>query len=388
MRRRPWSRPFVVASVACVALAAVAAAVAVAALAGSPSPPPAAPLDKALQTALSAPAPAGITASVTLTNHLFDSSKLGLLSGLPVISGGTGQLWIAGDGHARLELTSAGGDELEVLFDGTGLTLYDSSLGGAVRLALPAGAAAPSTSTQTAPSLAEIDSVLSELGQVAHLSAPTSGVVAGQPAYTVTATPAGGGAGSATLSFDANTGVPLDFALDVPGVTSPALGLAVTQITYGAVDSSQVDVPLPAGTPVMTVTLPSAGTPGGGAAPVSGVGPVSSAVGFPLLAPASLDGVPRGDVRLIGSGASAGAIVVYDGSGKGLIVAERPTGASGGIASLVLGLLPSVTVDGTQGHELVTGLGTIVEVDRGGVSYTVAAPSQADAEAAAQALLS
>jgi hypothetical protein len=46
-----------------------------------------------------------------------------------------------------------------------------------------------------------------------------------------------------------------------------------------------------------------------------------------------------------------------------------------------------VTINGATGHELVTALGTVVEVDSAGVSYIVAGSiSQSDAEQAARAL--
>ena len=48
-----------------------------------------------------------------------------------------------------------------------------------------------------------------------------------------------------------------------------------------------------------------------------------------------------------------------------------------------------MSINGASGHELVTALGTVVQVASGGVSYTVAGSvTQSDAESAARALTS
>jgi outer membrane lipoprotein-sorting protein len=370
------------------ALAAVgllAAGLVVSALGGSGAPP----LDEAIQAALAAPPPAGITAQVTLSDHLFDASGLGPLAGLagPLLSGASGELRVGGDGHARLDLQTALG-EIEVLFDGTSVTVYDPAATTAWRLPLPAP---ESGGAPTVPSLAEIDGFLAALGGDGKVSGPTTSTVAGQAAYTVTLSPAAGGGliGSAALSFDAATGVPLQLAIDARGSTSPVLELTVTSISYAAVPAADVELTLPSGVNVVNLSPPTAGAPAAATAP-SGLAAVARAVPFTLVAPDALGGLPRSGVRLIGAGSLAGALVTY-GTGPGtLVLGERATtGATGGGGTGLLDLLPGVSIDGTTGHELVTALGTIITVDRGGVSYALAGSlDQADAESAARALLS
>jgi hypothetical protein len=240
-RRLPPRRLAAVAA-ALAAVGLLAAGIVMSALGGSGAPP----LDKAIQAALAAPPPAGITAQVTLTDHLFDASGPGPLAGLagPLLSGASGELRVGSDGHALLDLQTALG-EIEVIFDGTSVTVYDPAATTAWRLPLPASG---SGAAPTVPSLAEIDAFLAALGGDAQVSGPATATVAGQAAYTVTLSPSGGGLlESAALSFDAATGVPLRLAIDARGSTSPVLELTVTSISYAAVPAADVEVTLPPG---------------------------------------------------------------------------------------------------------------------------------------------
>ena len=268
----------------------------------------------------------------------------------------------------------------------------------AFELTLPASAAtaaAPPSSTSV-PSLSEIDSLLLALAKVADVTGPTPATVAGQPAYTVSLSPAanGGLLGSMALSFDANTGVPLSFAVNAAGSSSPVLSLSVTSISYAAVPPTEVDVAPPADATVVPITLPTSvasgsATPSTGA--VSGLAAVAQAVPFTLEAPATLDGLARDDVRLVGTGAHAGALVSYGTGLGGLTVLERPAPSTTGSDSsgLLELLLPSVAIGSATGHELTTPLGTLVTFQLGAVSYTVAGSVDAStAEAAARALAS
>jgi hypothetical protein len=119
---------------------------------------------------------------------------------------------------------------------------------------------------------------------------------------------------------------------------------------------------------------------------VTGLAAVQAAAGFPVTAPATLVGLPRQDVRLVGGTASKTALVVY-GQGLGaIVVVERKADTqqpSGGPSAS----LPGVSLDGVTAHELATQLGTVVEWQRGGTSFVLAGslPSAA-AEAAARQL--
>jgi hypothetical protein len=115
----------------------------------------------------------------------------------------------------------------------------------------------------------------------------------------------------------------------------------------------------------------------GDSAPVTGLQAVQQHTSFPIAAPDTLAGLPRNEIRLIQSGKDAGALVTYGQGLGGIAVIERPTdGAqssssqSGDHGQLTL---PTVSVNGAQGEELDTALGSMVRFERNGVEYTVLA---------------
>ena len=165
--------------------------------------------------------------------------------------------------------------------------------------------------------------------------------------------------------------------------SSPVLALEATKVSFGAVPDSDIQVAPPAGAKV--VNLGAAGATGGNdksTPPVTGLDKVTAAAPFTVVAPDSLVGLPRQDVRLVGGKT---VIAVY-GQGLGAIaVVENAKDANGKPGQL--DQLPAVSLDGATGHELATQLGTVLGWDRGGVSYVLAGsvPSAA-AEAAARSL--
>jgi hypothetical protein len=165
------------------------------------------------------------------------------------------------------------------------------------------------------------------------------------------------------------------------------LSLAVTDISYGPVSASDVDVSPPAGAKVVDLgTAGHTANPVGdkGAAPVTGLAAVQAAAGFPVAAPDSLVGLPLKDVRLVGG---KSVVVVY-GQGLGaIVVLERQPDAKAGSPG-GLDQLPQVSINGATGHELPTALGTLIQFEKGGVAYTlVGSLPPAAAEAAARALV-
>ena len=390
--RRLSARGLVVLLGSIMTFGAAAAVVAMTAFGGSGTTPPAEPLSQAIHDALTATPVDGVTARISFTNNLLGSSALGSLagaSGSPLLSGASGRLWLTNDGHLRLELQSEAGDA-QIVSDGKTLTVYDASSNTAYELALPAPKADSTTPDHTVPAVSEIDSALAQLATYANVSDPLPGSTAGQPSYTVTVSPKanGGLVGSAELGWDAATGVPLHAAIYAKGDTTPVLDLTATDISYGPVASSDVDITPPAGAKIVTLNLPTASGTKTKATPVTGLDAVAAAVSFKLAAPDTLDGLARSDVRLLGSGADAGALVTY-GEGLSSIVVTEHTADSAKTAVSPLDLLPSVTINGATGHELVTALGTVVQYSSGGVAYTVAGSvTQSDAETAARALTS
>src|SRR5207245_445369 len=114
-----------------------------------------------------------------------------------------------------------------------------------------------------APSLTQISDFLSKLGANADVSGAQPTDVAGHAAYTVKISPKhdGGLLGYAELAWDANRGVPLRVAVYAQGSSKPVLELAATDVSYGSVSSSAVDVSPPAG--AKTVDLSGATNPAG-----------------------------------------------------------------------------------------------------------------------------
>ena len=377
------TRRLAIVGIAVLLLAGGGAAIAVAAGGGGPKPP-AKPLDRAIHDALVAQAPDGITARVKFTNKLFPSGALLGTGGSALMSGATGRLWVTNDGRGRIELQSDAGD-VEVVWNASSVSLYDASTNTVYRAALPAHA--PGASDNGAPpALAEIDNVLTSLGAHATISAPEPTNVAGRPAYSVSVSPKhdGGLLGSARLAWDAAHGAPLRIAIFARGSSSPVLELAVTQISYGSVAASDVDIKPPAGAKVVDLVAPTQDPAKG--APVTGLSAVQAAAGFPVTAPDALVGLPRQDVRLVGGADSKAALVVY-GHGLGaIIVVERKADATQG-KSAAHSSLPTISLDGISAHELATQLGTVLEWQRGGTSYVLAGSlPAAAAEAAARQL--
>ena len=375
--------------VSATAVAALAAVLVVQASGGSGGTPPPKALAQAIQDALNAPKVEGITARIKFTNHLIASGALPNGAGSSLLTGATGRLWATADGRLRLELQSTAGDA-QILSDGKTLTVYDASSNTVYKVALPAQK--PETGTtpaDTPPTLAKIEEALTKLGSYADLSGATPDNVAGQPAYTLRLTPKhdGGLLGAVSVAWDAAQGVPLRAAIYAQGDSNPVLELTATDITYGPVANADVNISPPAGAKVVDLSPPSSSAPDKKTPPVTGKAAVAAAVPFTLQAPDTLVGLPLKEVRLIDSGGTPGAAVVY-GEGLGaIVVLERKPDAKAGSPG-GLEMLPKVSINGATGHELPTALGTLIQFEKGGVAYTlVGSLPSAAAEAAARALV-
>lgn len=368
------------------------AAFALAASGGSGPKPPAKPLAQALHDALGATQPQGIAARIKFTNNLFPSGALAGQVGSALMSGATGRLWVTNDGRGRLELQSNAGD-VQVVWTKDLVTVYDASSKTVYSAKLPAqkvhasGADAHATGI---PSVDEITTFLTKAADHAQVSGAEPDTVAGAAAYTVTVSPKhdGGLLGSAQLAWDAAHGTPLRVAVFAQGHTAPALALEATDISFGPVSNSDVDVAPPADTKKVDLST-GLGSNGKGAdatkPTATGLDAVRVAAGFPVAAPATLVGLPRQDVRLVGAGDTKSALVLY-GHGLGAIaVVERAQGAQA--KQGMLGALPTISLDGVSAHELSTQLGTAIEWNRAQVSYVLAGSlPAAAAEAAAREL--
>jgi outer membrane lipoprotein-sorting protein len=369
---------------AIVVLAIAGTAIAVAAKSGGPTPPPKS-LPDALHDAATAPTPAGITARVQFTNNLFPGGALttGRVSAL--MAGGSGRLWLTNDGRGRLELQSEAGDA-QIVWNDTKVTVYDASSKNAYVFTLPAQKDT-ATKDETPPTVADITKFLADLSKDATVSGAQPDNVAGQPAYTVSVSPKhdGGLLGQAQLAWDAAQGVPLRVAVYAQGSAKPALELKATEISYGAISDADVNVSPPAGAKVTDLSTTAGQDSGKDAPAVTGLPAVQAAAGFTVVAPDTLVGLPRQDVRLVGSADSKHVVVTY-GEGLGGVLVVESAAQAGGKPDAQAGL-PSVAIDGATGEELATELGTAILWQRGGVDFVLAGSvPAAAAEAAARSL--
>ena len=291
LRRLPLSRLLLLCSVVvAVGIGVTALALAV----GSGPTPPPKPLAQAVHDALTAPRADGVSARIQLTNHLIEGANLASsggeanqLASSPLLSGGSGRLWIGSEGHARLELQSEKGDT-QILYDGKTASMYDASTNTLYRYTPqtePADGTGGTGSADTSPAgakpdqhrvptVAEIEEGIAHASTHADISGATPGDVAGQAAYTVRVSPRedGGLIGGAELSWDAVHGAPLRAAVYSTTSASPVIELAATEISYGPVDSSTLDFKPPANARVEDVTLPSKHDTGSGSSS-SGLNP-------------------------------------------------------------------------------------------------------------------
>jgi outer membrane lipoprotein-sorting protein len=387
LRTLPTSRLIALAVVVLAVLAG--GAVAVSAHNGKASTPPPKPLAQAIHDALGAAEPAGITARISFTNKLFPSGALTGQTGSALMTGASGRLWANSTG-GRLELQSDSGDA-QIVWNDTKVTVYDATSNTAYVADLPQQSGSSGTTAHAVPTLDQITTFLADLAKHWTVSDATPSNVAGQDAYTVTISPShdGGLLGSAELAWDATHGVPLKVAIYAQGSSSPVLALQATDISFASVPDSDIAISPPAGAKIVDLSSQTgSGTSGGSTtAPVTGLAAVTAAAPFPVVAPDTLVGLPRQDIRLVGPADSQSVLVVY-GQGLGaIVVVERKQDTTKAGQTGMLDALPSVSLDGVTAHELATQLGTVLAWDQSGVSYILAGsvPTSA-AESAARSL--
>ena len=333
---------------------------------GSGPTPPAKPLAQAVHDTLVGAQGAqieGVSASIHLTDQLLEGASLaggghtGELTSSPLVTGGSGRLWLAKDGRVRLELQSQQGDT-QIVYDGHTVTLYDAATNTVYRYTPPAheGSTAhdESSGQHEIPSVAKIEEAISHASQRADVSGATPTDVAGQPAYTVRVSPKEGGSllGGAELSWDANNGVPLRAAIYSSAASAPVIELAASEISFGPVESSVFTITPPANATVKEIVFSqhhegAAKSPSGGEKP-----------------------------SLTTHGHGPSTIAVLESKSK-----------NGKSAGESLAGLPKVTINGASATVLRTELGTLLTFERSGVRYLVAgAVSSAAVEEVAKGL--
>jgi outer membrane lipoprotein-sorting protein len=376
---------------------AVAGGTAIAfAAAGNGATPPREPLAEALHQAATAPAVTAISARISFTDNLIDSTALQGTD--PILSGASGRLWLSTTtNQLRLELQGSNGDA-QVLVKNGAFSIYDPMSNTVYKGTLPAGGSQPGkTGTDTIPSVAQIQSQLNQLAQHIDVGGPYPRNVAGQPAYKVVLTPkhSGGLLGSVQLAWDAAHGVPLGIALYSVNSSTPVLELKATHVSYGAVSAGVFKISPPAGAKVVRISTPAGnaarhakaakaagkhGKHGKHAAKqntdITGVAAVRSHLPFALAAPRKLDGLPRQSAQLLDWGGSPAALVTYGQGLGGIVVIEQTASGKSSAGSHSGGNqgglnLPTVSINGHSAQELPTALGTVLRIPVGGVEYTV-----------------
>ena len=364
------------------------------AAAGNGPVPPRKPLAKAVHSALGAPQVTGITARITFTNHLISATNL--QGSDPILNGASGRLWLSPSAHRlRLELQSdSGGGDAQVVVNNGSFWVYDPSANTVYEGTLPAhadkgGRAADKAAAHRLPSIAQIQNDINRVARRVDLSGAIPSDVAGHAAYTVRVGPkhSAGLLGAGELAWDAIKGVPLRIAVYARNDSSPVLELKATDISYGAVPASDLNVAPPKTAKVVRVAAPRGANPTGPMAArergkhrlrheLSGVRAVAAKLPFKLDAPSSLVGLKRRSVTLLDWKGTPAALVAYGQNLGGIAVLEQTADKAAPQANTGHGdhrglSLPTISINGATGQELDTALGTMVRFTRAGVTYTV-----------------
>jgi outer membrane lipoprotein-sorting protein len=366
----------------CASATALAAGGTAIALAGGSGPTPAPkPLAAAVHDGLTAPEVQGITARVKFTNHLIDSS--GIHGASPLLSGGTGRLWLSPGRGLRLELQADGSSDSQIVANQQGFWVYDGNANTVYSGKLPAdrGRERGAEKQHKVPSVGRIQRGLNQArNHKLDISGPVPGNIAGQPAYTVRVGPGepGGLLGAVELAWDAARGLPLRVAVYARGNNDPVLELTATEVEYGPVADSTFSIDPPADAKVVDVSPPRASRHGNGHrrhAGANGRAKVARKLPFQLSAPDTLAGLDRSGVHLLSLKHGRAALVTYgDGPGTVAVVerakkAEKQAPSRGEHHGQIE--LPTVAIGGATGNVLDTPLGSVVTFERAGVSYTV-----------------
>jgi outer membrane lipoprotein-sorting protein len=359
LRRLPLYRLLLLCAVV---LAVGVSATAIALALGSGPKPPAKPLAQAVHDALEAPSVQGVSANIKLTNNLLEGANLASgssqgagLASSPLLTGGSGRLWISKDGRVRIELQAEKGDT-QLIYDGHTISLYDATTNTLYRYtpAADEGSSAhgasstetgpsqvPSGFTPDVPSVAKIEEAIAHAEKNVTVSGATPTDVAGQPAYTVHVAPKESGSllGGAELSFDAGNGAPLRAAIYSSTSQSPVIELAATEVSFASVPASVFEFTPPANAKIEDLSTPS-GTETHKASDQAGEKP---------------------QLTTHGEGPSTVAVL------EKKLAAGSKQGSSAALEGL-----PKVNINGASATELRTELGTLLSFERSGVRYVVA----------------
>lgn len=375
---------------AAVATALLVAAPMIATGAGTNGARPAAkPLSQALADASAPKSFEGVSARIAFSNRLLDSVDMGE-GASPLLGSGTGRLWGSADGKVRVELqSSSGGGDVQLVADGkqAWITMGDgSTVYRATWTGKPDAAYKSKAEKHTPLTVKSIETAIKSVAGDVKLSEPVPDNIAGQPAYTVTATPVdtSGLLAGARISWASANGAPLAISILAKDQSQPALELRATEATFGPVDNSVFDIQPPAGAKITDVdvndlaakakTEAAKAKAAGSKTPkraITGLPAVTAAASFKVNAPASLAGRARSELVLLGKGKDAAVAVTYGTGMSAIALIERPAEAKKAPATDSSYQLPTTKIGAITATEIGTVLGAVAEFSLDGVDYTV-----------------
>ncbi len=323
---------------------------------------------------------------------LFPSGALTGQAGSALMTRHPPGLWMNANG-GRLELQSDAGDA-QIVWTDTTLTVYDASSNTAYTVDLPKPQDSVGTTAPAAPTLDEITTFLTDLGKnwvPCRGRAVECRRAGGLHGDTVSPSHDGG----CSWLRPARLGrcerhTAQGRCTPRRSSSSPMLALQKRPaISFGSISRIGHNSLPAAGAQVVDLSSQTGRAVSGGSAnaPVTGLAAVQAAAPFTVVAPDTLVGLPRRDVRLVGPADSRSVLVVYgQGLGAIVVVERKPDAAKAGQGGM-LDALPSISLDGVTAHELATQLGTVLTWDHGGVSSVLAVSiPTSGAESAARSL--
>ncbi len=324
---------------------------------GGAKPPPPATLSELTLRELGGTGPEGISANFRYANSLVPTTSLipqasAGGSSLPLVTGADGRLWYSG-GRLRLEFQTSQGDT-QLVVHGTHALMYDASDGTAFAATLPSIATLGGLRT----GLAGATQLLGRLRSSLRISAPVPGVTAGRPSYTVEMAPV------------ESSGLPHQG--DARGRRRHRHAAARSTSTAAARRSRWSSSRSRTSTTARSTRRCSSCGCRSGCSRCPCASAARRRSGRPSTArrPAQLGGLPLQSCREASRADELpGRLLVYGHSFGSVVVLEQPGGGDPGGG--LWGLLPSVSVSGADGRELVTPLGTVIRFARGGITYTV-----------------
>jgi len=208
-----------------------------------------------------------ISGEVSWTNRLFGDLSAATGGGfdslpaqLPLVSDGSGRIWLSEAG-ARVESQGGAGDQILVAgAEDRSLWVYDSAAGTARHWVVagtgPDDPPAPSPSASV-PTPEAIALALQRLSPYARVDVAGQATVAGREAYLLHFTPTATDTalGSVQAAVDGKTFVPLRLEVFAAGGDEAVLSFGFDSVSYDPVDAGLFSFTPPAGTDVTTKTI-------------------------------------------------------------------------------------------------------------------------------------